>query len=195
DTSGNGNIGTLTNMNTTGNTTSGWTSGKFGKGLQFDGANDYVALPETISDLTLTNNKTISFWAKLAANGVDVYNSQAVIRLKSGVYIHYRTTTNQINFRFDNAGARISYYVLGTNEFGWHFISGVFTSDGANSTLALYVDGLLLNTNTFAAVPTAYGENSIGKISTTSFNGTIDEVRIWSKAFSPDETVSMKRII
>ncbi|MFZ3077205.1 MAG: LamG-like jellyroll fold domain-containing protein, partial [Candidatus Aenigmatarchaeota archaeon] len=27
------------------------------------------------------------------------------------------------------------------------------------------------------------------------FSGTIDEVRVWSRALSPDETVVMKRII
>ncbi|MFZ3078009.1 MAG: archaellin/type IV pilin N-terminal domain-containing protein, partial [Candidatus Aenigmatarchaeota archaeon] len=42
DNSGNGNAGTLVNMNTSGNATSGWTSGKFGNGLRFDGTNDYV---------------------------------------------------------------------------------------------------------------------------------------------------------
>ncbi|MFH0889662.1 MAG: hypothetical protein V1836_00780, partial [Candidatus Aenigmatarchaeota archaeon] len=63
DSSGYGNMGTLTNMNLTGNATSGLTQGRFGNALLFDGTNDYVAVASSAS-LNPTNELTFSVWFK-----------------------------------------------------------------------------------------------------------------------------------
>jgi hypothetical protein len=54
DSSGNGNTGTLINGPT-------WVSGKSGTALSFDGADDYVEIPETQS-LNLSSALTVSAW-------------------------------------------------------------------------------------------------------------------------------------
>jgi len=77
DGSGNGNVGTLTNMNNTGNATSGWTAGKYGSALQFDGVNDYVNAGNGAS-LNIANAITVEIWTKPSAtsgwNGDSFYD-------------------------------------------------------------------------------------------------------------------------
>jgi len=59
DSSGNGNTGTLTNGPT-------WTQGKVGNGMNFDGSNDYVAIPDSNS-LDTTSGVTLAGWVKFNA--------------------------------------------------------------------------------------------------------------------------------
>ncbi|MFH1422113.1 MAG: hypothetical protein ABIH42_05315, partial [Planctomycetota bacterium] len=65
------NHGTLTNMNTVGNATSGWnTSGNISGALQFDGVDDYVNL-EDPSTMNLTEAITISGWINSKSNAAE----------------------------------------------------------------------------------------------------------------------------
>ena len=73
DMSGKGNNGTLTNM--VQGTTSGWTGGKFGSAMRFDGVNDYVTVPDSdlfsftdgIRDIPFS----LSFWANPTDFGIN----------------------------------------------------------------------------------------------------------------------------
>ena len=56
DSSGNGNIGTISGAS--------WVDGKFGKALSFDGTNDYVTVPYSSS---LNSPKTFITWIKHAS--------------------------------------------------------------------------------------------------------------------------------
>ncbi|MFZ3077891.1 MAG: LamG domain-containing protein, partial [Candidatus Aenigmatarchaeota archaeon] len=191
DTSGNGNIGTLTNMNTTGNTTSGWTSGKFGKGLQFDGANDYVDAGNAAS-LNITNAITVSVWTKpITPEGISNYATIAsrnnlLFRTREGAVKRFAFFVKIIGVwepraDWDYADSNIWYHIVGT-----------YDKNAVANNLKLYVNGGLKDVQTRTGVidsPTA--NLLIGNV----FNGTIDEVRVWSRALAPDETVTMKRII
>src|SRR3989344_1010027 len=59
DSSSFGNDGTCYGMGTSCN----WTSGKYGYGINFDGINDYVEIPNSVV-LNITNNITIEAWVK-----------------------------------------------------------------------------------------------------------------------------------
>jgi len=89
DGSGNRNIGTLNNFDW--NATSGWTSGKFGKGLQFDGTNDYVDAGNAASLKNAIGNNSfaVSAWFVSAGtqgttNGAEIvekYNPGFLLRV------------------------------------------------------------------------------------------------------------------
>ncbi|MFW0837855.1 MAG: DUF2341 domain-containing protein [Candidatus Komeilibacteria bacterium] len=66
DKSGNGNNGTLTNMDAA----TDWVSGKYGSALDFDGVNDYVNIPDpgANSVFDVTQNLTISMWMNKAVD-------------------------------------------------------------------------------------------------------------------------------
>ena len=189
DGSGNGNVGTLNNFGW--NATSGWTSGKFGKGLQFDGVNDYVDAGNAAS-LNITDAITVAAWAKpITPEGIS----------------NYATIVSRNNLLFrtrEGAAKRFAFFVkiIGvwepradwdyTDSNIWYHIVGTYDKNAVANNLKLYVNGGLKEVQTRTGIidsPTA--NLLIGNV----FNGTIDEVRIWNKALMPDDTVVMKQII
>jgi len=63
DFSGNTNTGSIINMDIPATATSGWGNGKFGKGLNFDGAGDYVTMDGVANDVSATSF-AFSIWIK-----------------------------------------------------------------------------------------------------------------------------------
>jgi hypothetical protein len=75
--------GTLTNMSSPATSSSGWTdSGKMGKGLVFDGSNDYVRIEDS-SELDIVGNLTLSVWAKRNRTSQALGASEAFLYKKS----------------------------------------------------------------------------------------------------------------
>jgi hypothetical protein len=189
DYSGNGNNGTLVNFNFT--ATSGWTTGKVGGALIFDGVNDWVSVSDSDS-LDLTSKGAISFWLYVPSWG----SNYAPIIMKgipsSGwcsnaynpfhIFNHY--TGNYIPFSMCSATA-INYLVISPRPSTgtWHFY--VYTFDG--SYLKAYLDGVMVRsvTQTISMKvdtnPVRIGGGNV------YFNGTIDEVRLYNRALSDAE--------
>ncbi|MFZ3077294.1 MAG: LamG domain-containing protein [Candidatus Aenigmatarchaeota archaeon] len=194
DSSGNGNVGTLTNMNTTGNATSGWSDGKFGEWLQFDGVNDYVNVVNSAS-LNITNAITMSAWVKptilaqasnpeIMAKGGSSNNYR--IRYSSDGSISgkfYGTSNNSISSNSSlnvNTFSHVAFVYDGS--YNYAYFNGVLDKprEANGGNILITIDKLTIGS--------LMGSNEF-------FNGTIDEVRIWNQALSPDETVVMKKII
>ncbi|MFZ3077409.1 MAG: LamG domain-containing protein [Candidatus Aenigmatarchaeota archaeon] len=195
DNSGNGNVGALTNMNTTGNATSGWAEGRFREGLQFDGANDYVNAGNAAS-LNITNAITVSVWVKTNKSNIDIMNKAlpAGNQRSWGLQID---SSGLAKMGFSATGTTWDKYITGTTNISDNIWKNIIAAyDG--TVINLYVNGVVDKT----PVPYSsglYASNASLKIGASYFvayfNGTIDEVRIWSKAFAPDDTVVMKQII
>jgi hypothetical protein len=184
DYSGRGNNGTLTNMNTIGNATSGWTTDcKFGSCLKFDGVNDYIDAGS--SSVLGPTDFTIATWIKTTA-------------INGGVV--ERMNTSNYNYQFELSGGGMALKVYdGTNypevqgltlinDGQWHFVVGV--RDTSETKLKIYVDGVLdqqatdtTTSSIFASANTYIGIR--GDLAAgTYFNGTIDEVKVWSTALT-----------
>jgi hypothetical protein len=182
-----------------------WVNGKFGKALQFDGANDYVNISDSnILDVT---NFTFEAWINLYELPTEDGN--------------YKTIFDKINssspfwsylFRFSpNAG--INQLTVGTIDITsqpkyssadlgnkltknvWHHVLGSFNG----STAKLYFDGNLEIQNNFHTAipfksdgPLWIGTNTEQQGGTGLFNGTIDNLRIYNKELTPVQTVSFK---
>ncbi|MFA5051257.1 MAG: DUF2341 domain-containing protein, partial [Patescibacteria group bacterium] len=181
DYSGNSNVGAITSAT--------WsTSGKFGNTLSFDGSNDLVHIHNVSGGLNLgTSPATYSAWIYQTGG-----NNNYVIGAGNGDNIAMQIYTGQVWCYF---GESSSHGYIGSNAAqisagNWYNV--VCTRDG--SGFGMYVNG--------ASVPfTAYGPSTVdmsaafvnigvGRESGWWWQGLIDDVAIYNRAFSTDEVLA-----
>jgi len=180
DSSGNSITGTLLNVS--------WTTGKFGNALSFNGRNSYVTAPS--SGLPgMDAPKTIAYWFTTSAKAT---STQPVVTLADDA--------QQISIQAGFKDSRIGdwqdpgSWLVAANQPSrtWHYI--VYTFDGA--THRFYVGGDEKGSSTIR--PTAATPNSlqIGRVLDGSgyLSGTVDELRIYSRALSQTEIQSLMNI-
>jgi hypothetical protein len=87
-------------------------------------------------------------------------------------------------------------YEKSINDGEWHHLAGVF--DSQTNTLKMYVDGVqdgstetTSGTLLTSTQPVSIGSAEPNYVSTEYFNGTIDDVRIYSRALSSQEILSL----
>ncbi|MFZ2970720.1 MAG: LamG domain-containing protein, partial [Minisyncoccia bacterium] len=165
-----------------------WTTGKFGSALQFDGANDYVSIPEIIpngpssfsawfktdSNANMAIIGEPSWWSNSYGYGIEINNKQ----------VHGLAANNNIDW-YNN----LTSGILST---GWNNAVLTFNSWGANTTGILYINGQEVDSYTGTAdrygsyssfIGGARVADNYGKM----FNGIIDEPRIYNYARTPAE--------
>lgn len=168
-----------------------WANGKFGKALSFDGVDDFVEVADA-PELRLLNGGTVMAWAYILGGGHASWP-----RL-----IHKSNTTGGTGpgyeILFDRALSDSVRVCLGgecqtytpTNRETWHHIAMTF--DG--TTVRVYVDGGAAAEKPQLAPMIDSPDMKV--ILGNSFNaqrqfqGSIDEVRIWSRVLSIDEIKS-----
>ncbi len=216
DGSGNGNAGTLTNISSdytgsgvpiTGLTFSppAWASGKFGNALSFNGQSSYVSTTKAVDNSIQPNGQiTLTAWIKPIsyANPASSVPGRLIVG-ETGVgfqtrYAIYIDSNGKLKYGV-SAGYTSGNKVIPLNE--WHFVAA--TQSGINAKL--FIDGTLDREYTASSIPSInlplQEPVAVGmwtdwwEKSSTVFDGSIDEVRIWSRALAPDETVGMKQII
>jgi len=201
DMSGNGNNGTLENMEE-----NDWVDGRVGQALDFDGNNDYVEIYDgRISDAT---EGTISAWvyiygladgAKMVTYGggnvADPGNFTFDIRLDTNYYFGILQKSDSGNWSGIRGNTQLSintwYHVaLTSNGTSWSiYVNGQREN---LSSLPVDVDGN--NGDWFGdTICAETDKTSIGNImydgnyTGTYFNGKIDEVRIYDRDLSANE--------
>ncbi len=163
-----------------------WVDGKFGNALQFDGIGDYVNIDyDTSLDVT---DFTIEAWIKRATMG----SNHPIVDKESGStgYYFWIESNNKIYAGYGD-GSIWNFVFPDTiiTENQWYHI--VMVKSGL--TLYYYVNGILNASQTFADnIVNNSAQVLIGAcVCDHFFNGTIDSVRIFNKALTPDETVSL----
>ncbi|MES2566544.1 MAG: LamG-like jellyroll fold domain-containing protein [Bacteroidota bacterium] len=184
--------GTLTNFALNG-TTSNWiapggvvsgftttTACSPAAALNFDGVNDYIAIPSNTA-LSMTNAVTIESWFK--TTGMPAGEQYIMTKSNDSYYV---------GLNVDGFVGRASFYISGVssgwlyststnlNDDNWHHIASTY--DGA--IIKIYIDGILENSVVASgAILTGPNDINLGCRSNGSFlKGSLDEVRIWDVA-------------
>lgn len=190
DTSGLKNIGTLTGANGL----PVWSNGKLGKALNFDGVDDYVDVGVGTGSLDqLGNVFTISAWIKTPTP-----NSRMTIFSTgySGAGPVFGTSANT------PGGLEIYYpgiyvaYTVGSllNANTWYHV--VYTRSGTGAgTHTFYINGVsqTLSSDTASNFTDTSVNKYIGYRSGVMFYGQIDEVRVYNRALTAAEVLSIYR--
>jgi len=181
DSSGAGNAGTVVGP------TRG-TGGKHGAALTFDGANDYVTVPDSGS-LDLTAAMTLEAWIRPTAGGAgwrQVVLKEGTGDLAYGLYA------------FDDAGLVAGFVHIGDDVGSpgsklalnvWSHLATTY--DGAK--LRTYVNGVLVGQrNVRGAIAVSRSALKIGgnAIWGEFFKGRIDDVRVYNRALTPAQLMS-----
>ena len=183
------------------------TAGAVGGALQFDGAYDYVTVPDNASQQISTNQITVSGWIKLNA---EVVNTQSRIICKQELagppwhgwgleifgagYNNSGSTGNQLNWH-DSNGSHVNHLSpTDLNVSQWYHVA---VTDNAG-LVTIYVDGQQdYSSGSGAGIPAAL--NAPIQIGTTNwnpikyyfFNGVIDELRVYNRALSREEIAQL----
>lgn len=206
DLSGNGNHGTLTNM--VQGATSGFTGGKFGGAMNFDGTNDYVNLGDkdqfTFTDGTDLNDIpfSISVWVMFnVITGFQLVMSKSDFGANRREFLLFTLNNQKIHFNLmkhdsynDRIGrgtavitANTQYHIVATydgskTEAGMRIYLNGHRSDNASDSAGTYPG--LSNTVTPFVMGTDFNT-----FPTTGnhFHGSMSEVRVYRRALSAQD--------
>jgi len=157
-----------------------------GNALNFDGVNDYVQVNRPVQD-----DFTIEYWLRTtqtAGTGTQWWQGTGVVDAEVGGSTQDFGTAllgGKIAFGVGNPDITIISNTS-VNDGRWHHVA--VTRTRASGLMQLYVDGVLENsTNGSTASLTASSYLTLGSMQTFAngyFNGTLDEVRIYSSVLT-----------
>jgi len=180
DNSGNGNDGTMNNMDN-----SKWVEGMDGKALKFDGSDDYVKVDDAPT-LDMTDEITIEAWVKLN----ELNRRQCFVGKRHGVaasqigYLLKMGDDNSLALQFNGFGYNAG--ILKADV--WQHVAGTY--DG--STINLYINGVNIGSeNHSGSITSNNAPVYLGAFYYSSFtnllNGELDEIAIYNKAMTKNE--------
>jgi len=168
-----------------------WTaSGKYGKGLSFNGTNNYVTIPDS-NLLDLTTGMTISAWVRPTTLVAGAWRN-VIIKERSGgeVYnLYANSDTNAPIVYIVRSSSSTPVEAHGSAQMPvstWTYLSSTY--DG--TTLRLYVNGTQVGSRAASgSLLTSTGALRIGGNSIWGeyFEGQIDEVRVYNRALTATE--------
>jgi len=179
-----GNDGTQVN-----GTTCNATLGKYGGACDFDGAGSSINIGDS-SSLNITEAITIESWVKFNAlsqpSGTSKFPTIVSKNPVNDAYLLFLSNSDFITLRLDIGGIQDvgSTFIPSTDR--WYHVAGTY--DG--SEMKLYIDGVLDNSKSqTGSIDSTTDDLTIGRFSTDTgfFNGSIDEVMIYSRSLSQDE--------
>ncbi len=204
DFSGNRNNGTMNTFASPPTSSSGWTNGKRGGALRFDGTSDYVLVTDpganSVFDFTTGQTITISAWLKANADYGTAFASVVHKAFGSGdVNWYLQLPSGQIQAGYgDGADASFESYRT-TNTLptgGWHHVVATWTF-GTASSMNIYLDGALQSgswtSGTGNVAPdvnnnaVAIGDDGFSE----QYGGVIDELRIYNRGLSATEVAAL----
>jgi hypothetical protein len=179
DASGNGNAGTLVNGPVS-------TAGKVGTALSFNGSNQYASLA-SVSGLAKGNAPhTVAAWIRV--NALPSYRAWILQLGNEGSGSHHWLINSSGGTQFGVWSGNQAQPSLPVGQ--WKHVA--ITFDGA--TLKSYVDGTLAQsvaaTFNLQGVPLTVAQAHNGE---NAFNGTVDDVRVYSRALSAAEVAALAK--
>jgi len=169
-----------------------WISGKYGYGLKFDGMNDYIEVSD--SNNLKPDHITVEAWVYPIGEKLLVQTDVAIVRKldwnnKQGYWLRWHNNTKHAEFGIGNGTnwEEIASSVGSVPLNQWTHLVGTY--NGTHSKI--YVNGILEDTSSYHPEKINHTTDVLRIGAATPnfkrFNGTIDEVRIWNRALSPEE--------
>ncbi len=171
-----------------------WVAGKNGYALNFDGADDVVAVPDS-SSLDLTSAFTFITW--IYPHGLGENNNGRILHKATGYsgsdgYMFYLNDNNSLVTKIMS-----SIYTSGNNAFSpnnWTHVAVTWTG----TTLQYYINGVPFGasqsanpTLTANTQPLYIGNNDTG---VRAYDGIIDELKIFNRVLSAAEILEEYQI-
>lgn len=163
-------------------------TGIYGSGTTYDGADDYISIPHN-SNLQMSTF-TISGWFK-ANTVVEAFTS--IINKDNGAnnrnYAVYMNSTGvlSVGSSFSGSGVTLGSGV-DVDDDAWHHF--VYTVD-TNGEQKVYTDGILRNSRVNSGTLDIGNTNGIrigvNQTTTSDYSGELDEIRIYNRALTPSE--------
>ncbi|MFC1690716.1 LamG-like jellyroll fold domain-containing protein [Nanoarchaeota archaeon] len=155
---------------------------------EFDGINNYIDL----GDVMPSSAYTKTAWVKIKRGS---YTNDII----SGNQYHAFKVSSSDGFKLsaghnDNLSSVIDTQVLQQNT--WYFVAVTFDPSVNSGQMILYKDGTEVDKATNVATQQDSSNTYVGRYLTDGgFNGTVDEVRIYDRALSPQQiqTLSQSR--
>ncbi|NIM46644.1 MAG: hypothetical protein GTN40_00580 [Candidatus Aenigmarchaeota archaeon] len=165
-----------------------WVNGKFGKALEFDGIDDYVAINKFGN---FPDGFTIEFWFNMREKGS--MQRPFLSRYFSTCYFFSGSTTMYCYLGDGTTWSAMSVWSSGWGYDIWtHF---VMTYETITGNWIIYRNGKSVETGSYNYVMDMTNDFGIGAIPSSAgeaFNGIIDSFRIYNKALTPDEILNFK---
>ncbi len=166
--------------------------------FSFDGVDDYITLPKSFSSV-LDNNFTISAWFQYNGENSDDRDYQMIIdfRGEKQFSINIDEPTKKAYIWLNNGGTSYERYSSQTFEIGnWvHVIA-----KRENDLFVIYLNNIQGNNISESVLGTYSNNNRIGKLNVDitggtgdkgTFNGKIDDIRIYSRALTLTELTAL----
>ena len=183
DSSGENNNGTVFNFPTL-------TDGKFGSALSFDGTDDYVNTGNSTS-LKITGDLTIEFWAK--PTNISSGRQNPICKSYGAEFCLTQETNGSLSYYHGSAGGNANPYIgfSTPNMFTDNtWVHVVISRNVSSRTLTSYKNGVFASSTTWTSdkdPSVSSYDFKIGAGYVNTYNGSIDEVRIYNRALSAEE--------
>ncbi|MDD5145201.1 MAG: LamG domain-containing protein, partial [Candidatus Pacebacteria bacterium] len=161
--------------------------GSQGSALQFDGVDDFASIPNSAT-VAVDSNLTVEAWIKPSGSGTRTFISK---RNAAPSYYDYGMWVQSSSYLRFLVQTNVTYVGITSDNVltmgNWYHVVGTY--DG--SRLKLYINGVLQSNTPGLSGNITKGGNSliIGAWIpyNETFNGSIDEIRIYNRDLSPEE--------
>lgn len=192
DFSGKGNKGTMTNMDPV----TDWVTGRVGKALDFDGADDYVAIGGSSSVYAMTTNLSVFAWIRTTDTSWEAFSGGEGDDGGWGLVSFTSIGGNGQLTPFIGGSWRTSGHTA-INDGQWHHV-GYTLSSASGGTLQFYLDGAPDG----SAITSAGSHNGSGSgirmgsdsLSQFELDGELDEARVYNRVLSSTEVAALYNV-
>lgn len=166
--------------------------GKYCGAYDFDGVDDYFEISSS-EDIYTDSSYSVAFWVKIGdKNSVNdrIFDKQQSGPVNGSVFLY--DSPGRINFTLrDNTTTTANLLSPELKNNTWYHVVGVFDSD--NSDSFLYINGTLVDSDTSTTTLASNVNVSVGRRvgGGNVFNGTLDDLMIFSRVLRPDEVSTL----
>ena len=161
-----------------------------GHAFDFNGYSSYVSIPDSPSLDLSASSWTVSGWIFPRAEGYNPYSYGVGIFEKISARWAIWYYGQYMRFWNCDSCDKNSYYPLPLNQWGMFTMS----YDIDTQSLTFYINGNYDHSEYVGSIGSSDGPLEIGRLrqwSDASFNGLIDEIRLYNKALSSDEVSAL----